>query len=244
SSSSYLASSLSALLVPSPHTPPQLTHLPPSPAYSSPHYAPAPAYPSYKPAAYSPAAYKPAHYAPEYETPAKYDFAYEVADSYTGDYKSQTENRDGDYVKGSYTLVEPDGSKRTVEYSDEGYGFNAVVLKDGYAPAYSSPSAYKSGPAYPSSYPSPAYKKPAYIAAYASPSADASHGYAAPAYPTPSYSSYPAPSYPAPSYHAAPAYQPHLTHPLTTQLTNFSVSLIDTYKFFSPLYINRISSHV
>lgn len=69
----------------------------PSPAYPSPAYI-APAYPTaYKPVPYSP--YKPAAYAQEYEAPAKYDFAYEVADSYTGDYKSQTENRDGDYVK-------------------------------------------------------------------------------------------------------------------------------------------------
>ncbi len=69
-----------------------------SPAYAAPAYAPAPAYhAAYKPVPYSP--YKPAGYAHEYEAPAKYDFAYEVADSYTGDYKSQSENRDGDYVK-------------------------------------------------------------------------------------------------------------------------------------------------
>ncbi|XP_008486188.1 cuticle protein 7-like [Diaphorina citri] len=77
----------------------------------------------YKPS-YAPApAYKPS-YAPEYpEAPAKYEFAYDVADSYTGDYHSQQESRDGDYVKGYYTLVEADGSKRVVEYSDDGYGF-------------------------------------------------------------------------------------------------------------------------
>lgn len=50
--------------------------------------------------------------------------------------------------------MEPDGSKRVVEYSDDGYGFNAVVKKDGY-----SASPYK--PAY-SSYPVPAYPAPAY----------------------------------------------------------------------------------
>jgi len=69
----------------------------PQPAYSHGAYAPAPYAPAPK-ATYS-HGYKPHAYAPEYETPAKYDFAYEVADSYTGDYKSQTENRDGDYVK-------------------------------------------------------------------------------------------------------------------------------------------------
>lgn len=63
----------------------------------SPHPYAAPAYPA---PSYQPAAYKPYPYAaPEYELPAKYDFNYEVADSYTGDYKSQHEYRDGDVVK-------------------------------------------------------------------------------------------------------------------------------------------------
>lgn len=60
-------------------------------------------YPSYPAPAY-PAPYKPYPYAaPEYDLPAKYDFSYEVADSYTGDYKSQYEYRDGDVVKVIYT---------------------------------------------------------------------------------------------------------------------------------------------
>lgn len=71
-------------------------------------------------------------------------------------------------LQGQYSLVEPDGTKRIVEYSDDGYGFNAVVKKDGYAsPAYSKPAypapAYPSypAPAYPS-YPAPSYPRPAY----------------------------------------------------------------------------------
>ena len=44
--------------------------------------------------------------------------------------KNQWEQREGDNVKGQYTLVEPDGSVRTVDYtSDEKNGFNAVVKK-------------------------------------------------------------------------------------------------------------------
>jgi hypothetical protein len=85
----------------SPYSPPAY----PQPSYAHAAYpAPAPyhAAPAYQPA-YKPA-YKPHAYAPEYEAPAKYDFAYEVADSYTGDYKSQTENRDGDYVKVTCTV--------------------------------------------------------------------------------------------------------------------------------------------
>jgi Insect cuticle protein len=60
----------------------------------------------------------------------KYSFNYGVNDPHTGDQKSQTETRDGDVVKGQYSLVEPDGSVRTVDYTaDPVNGFNAVVSK-------------------------------------------------------------------------------------------------------------------
>lgn len=50
----------------------------------------------------------------------------------TGDKKTQHEVRDGDVVKGSYSLVEPDGSVRVVDYAaDDVNGFNAVVKKIG-----------------------------------------------------------------------------------------------------------------
>ncbi|KAM3962405.1 uncharacterized protein ACR2FA_003650 [Aphomia sociella] len=62
----------------------------------------------------------------------KYAFNYGVADHNTGDVKSQHETRDGDVVKGQYSLVEPDGSIRTVDYTaDPVHGFNAVVSKTG-----------------------------------------------------------------------------------------------------------------
>ncbi|XP_013116929.1 cuticle protein 8 [Stomoxys calcitrans] len=60
----------------------------------------------------------------------KYSFNYGIKDPHTGDIKSQTEERDGDAVKGQYSLVEADGSVRTVDYSaDDHNGFNAVVHK-------------------------------------------------------------------------------------------------------------------
>ncbi|RZC41726.1 Chitin bind 4 domain containing protein, partial [Asbolus verrucosus] len=60
----------------------------------------------------------------------KYAFRYGVSDPHTGDVKSQQESRDGDVVKGQYSLVEPDGSIRTVDYiADPVNGFNAVVSK-------------------------------------------------------------------------------------------------------------------
>ncbi|CAK1604398.1 unnamed protein product [Parnassius mnemosyne] len=70
----------------------------------------------------------------EYAHP-KYDFAYSVADGHTGDNKSQHESRDGDAVHGEYSLLEADGSVRTVQYTaDDHNGFNAVVSNS--APAH------------------------------------------------------------------------------------------------------------
>ncbi|XP_034824573.1 cuticle protein 8-like [Maniola hyperantus] len=64
----------------------------------------------------------------------KYAFNYGVKDPHTGDVKSQQEERDGDVVKGSYSLVEPDGTTRTVHYSaDDHTGFNAIVQRTGHA---------------------------------------------------------------------------------------------------------------
>lgn len=61
----------------------------------------------------------------------QYQFAYSVQDSLTGDSKAQEEARDGDVVRGSYSLIEPDGVRRTVNYyADPINGFNAVVSRD------------------------------------------------------------------------------------------------------------------
>ncbi|XP_028136474.2 cuticle protein 21-like [Diabrotica virgifera virgifera] len=67
----------------------------------------------------------------DYSTPAHYDFSYGVEDPHTGDVKSQHETREGDVVKGSYSLIEADGTKRIVEYTVDGHsGFNAVVHRE------------------------------------------------------------------------------------------------------------------
>ncbi|CAD7005097.1 unnamed protein product [Ceratitis capitata] len=64
----------------------------------------------------------------------KYSFEYDVKDAHTGDHKSQWEHRDGDHVKGAYTLEEADGTTRVVEYTaDDHNGFNAVVKRIGHA---------------------------------------------------------------------------------------------------------------
>uniref|UniRef100_A0A336LRF8 CSON001899 protein n=1 Tax=Culicoides sonorensis TaxID=179676 RepID=A0A336LRF8_CULSO len=68
----------------------------------------------------------------ELDTHPSYSFAYSVADPSTGDNKAQHETREGDVVSGEYSLIEPDGSKRTVAYTaDPIHGFNAVVSKSG-----------------------------------------------------------------------------------------------------------------
>lgn len=67
---------------------------------------------------------------PEYDPHPKYSYSYDVEDPYTGDSKSQVETRDGDVVKGQYSLLDSDGTRRIVDYSaDPVNGFNAVVSK-------------------------------------------------------------------------------------------------------------------
>ncbi|XP_063890598.1 cuticle protein 19 [Helicoverpa armigera] len=70
----------------------------------------------------------------DYYSYPKYSFDYAVADPHTGDHKTQWESRDGDVVKGAYSLAEPDGTTRIVEYTaDKHNGFNAVVKRIGHA---------------------------------------------------------------------------------------------------------------
>ncbi|XP_055909275.1 cuticle protein 7 [Eupeodes corollae] len=93
-------------------------------------YASAPAVYAAGPVAYAGAGHD--HDNVDYYSHPKYSYNYGVSDSHTGDVKSQHEVRDGDVVKGQYSLVEPDGSVRTVDYTaDDHNGFNAVVTKSG-----------------------------------------------------------------------------------------------------------------
>ncbi|CAH0718195.1 unnamed protein product, partial [Brenthis ino] len=140
----------------------------------------------------------------EPEAPAHYEFQYSVHDEHTGDIKQQQEARAGDNVHGSYSLVQPDGVHRIVEYtSDKEQGFNAIVRYEGtpHAPA---PAKI-------------AYAAPVAKLAYAAPVAKLT--YAAPvaklAYSAPvAYSGYSAPitkvSYAAPA--AKLAYAAPLAH--------------------------------
>ncbi|XP_011498111.1 PREDICTED: larval cuticle protein A2B-like [Ceratosolen solmsi marchali] len=78
------------------------------------------------------------------ESVPRYSYGYDVRDEVTGDFKSQHETREGDIVRGGYSFIESDGSRRVVDYvSDPVNGFNAVVRKEpGVAPP-TSPVATK-----------------------------------------------------------------------------------------------------
>ncbi|KAL3279968.1 hypothetical protein HHI36_017473 [Cryptolaemus montrouzieri] len=66
-----------------------------------------------------------------YDPNPQYKFGYDVQDGLTGDSKNQFEQRNGDLVQGSYSLTDPDGSRRTVDYTaDPINGFNAIVRKE------------------------------------------------------------------------------------------------------------------
>uniref|UniRef100_A0A182J5S1 Uncharacterized protein n=1 Tax=Anopheles atroparvus TaxID=41427 RepID=A0A182J5S1_ANOAO len=81
----------------------------------------------------------------EQHTHPKYKFEYGVKDPHTGDHKTQWEVRDGDVVKGQYTLHEADGTERVVDYKSDGHnGFEADVKKVGHA---NHPQQYASHPA-------------------------------------------------------------------------------------------------
>ncbi|XP_039440826.1 cuticle protein 8-like [Culex pipiens pallens] len=96
-------------------------------------YKNAPAAPIVEPAHY--AEPKDSHHHPQYK------FEYGVQDGHTGDHKAQWEQRDGDHVKGSYTLDEADGGHRVVEYQSDGHGGINIQVKKvgGHAPALKAP---------------------------------------------------------------------------------------------------------
>ncbi|XP_038207412.1 larval cuticle protein A2B-like [Zerene cesonia] len=146
-------------------------------------YAAAPAYhtaPVYHAAPVAKYAVAPVAKVEEYDPHPQYSFAYDVQDGLTGDSKSQHETRDGDVVQGSYSVVDPDGTKRTVEYTaDPHNGFNAVVHKEALAVKAVAPVVAKvAAPV--------AYARPVVHAAPVAYSAPAVHAapvaYSAPAY--------------------------------------------------------------
>ncbi|PSN41659.1 Cuticle protein 8 [Blattella germanica] len=107
------------------------------------------------PVAYQPVAAAHASADPNYDPNPQYAYSYSIDDPETGDSKTHEETRDGDSVQGRYSLIEADGSRRTVEYTaDAVNGFNAVVHREAGAapipptPVRSAPApAFKAAPA-------------------------------------------------------------------------------------------------
>ncbi|XP_067013168.2 larval cuticle protein A3A-like [Anabrus simplex] len=98
-------------------------------AYAAPAYAHAPVAYAAAPAVAKVAA--PVAVDTDYDPNPSYSYAYDIQDALTGDSKGQQESRQGDVVQGSYSLTEPDGTRRTVEYTaDPVNGFNAVVHRE------------------------------------------------------------------------------------------------------------------
>lgn len=108
-----------------------------APILAQPAFVPAPIVARAAPVVAAPAPVIAARAAPvvvaksaDYDAYPQYQYAYNVNDVLTGDNKAQGEIRDGDVVKGYYSLVEADGSIRKVSYTaDPVNGFNAVVEK-------------------------------------------------------------------------------------------------------------------
>ncbi|GLG93301.1 Cuticle protein [Gryllus bimaculatus] len=107
----------------------------------------------------------------DYDPNPQYSYAYDIQDALTGDSKGQQESRNGDVVQGSYSLVEPDGTRRTVEYTaDPVNGFNAVVHREPAVVAKAvaaAPVAVAHAPV--AAYAAPVAKVAAPVAAYAAP---------------------------------------------------------------------------
>ncbi|KFB47661.1 AGAP001668-PA-like protein [Anopheles sinensis] len=172
----------------------------------------------------------------EYDANPQYSFSYGISDALTGDSKSQQESRSGDVVQGSYSVVDPDGTKRTVEYTaDPHNGFNAVVHREPLAKAVvaapvatkviAQPAlAYAAPVAKTISYAAPVAKTISYSAPVATKTIVSSQpalSYAAPAYATQAYaaplaktyiSSQPALSYAAPVAKTYISSQPALSY--------------------------------
>ncbi|KAJ8718597.1 hypothetical protein PYW08_002834 [Mythimna loreyi] len=114
----------------------------------------------------------------EPEAPAHYDFSYSVHDDHSGDVKQQQESRAGDAVHGSYSLVQPDGVHRIVEYTaDKVNGFNANVRYEG-TPVHPAPAKI----AYAAPVAKLAYAAPVAKVAYAAPVAKVAYAPAPVAY--------------------------------------------------------------
>ncbi|XP_021693573.1 cuticle protein isoform X3 [Aedes aegypti] len=155
--------------------------------------------------------------ADEYDPNPQYSYSYGISDALTGDQKSQQESRSGDVVQGSYSLVDADGYKRTVDYTaDPIHGFNAAVRREPLAVKTIAPvvaaKTIVAQPAY-AAYAAPVAKTISYAAPVAKTISYATPAVTKTIVSQPAYATYAAPlatktivSQPAYASYAAPAY--------------------------------------
>lgn len=150
----------------------------------------------------------PIHLGLQYDANPNYNFAYEVNDAHTGDVKSQHEGRRGDTVLGQYSLLQPDGVRRTVDYrANDHTGFLATVNNEGRPVPI--PHAQPASNGNVIRHPNLAFQN---YQGWAAPSAQSYQAYSTPsaptyqALPTPSAQSYQA--WPTPSASPSPAPTP------------------------------------
>ncbi|GJQ73100.1 hypothetical protein Trydic_g1729 [Trypoxylus dichotomus] len=81
--------------------------------------------------------------ATENQESGTYSYNYGISNEATGDNKSKWEKRENNVVRGAYSIVEPDGTTRLVEYTADANGFHPVIKKlDALNPSRSAPSTY------------------------------------------------------------------------------------------------------
>lgn len=73
---------------------------------------------------------RPSNSTPINATNVQYHFGYEVNAPETGDKKHHIETRINNQVRGSYSITEPNGAHRFIEYIANGSGFNARVHQE------------------------------------------------------------------------------------------------------------------
>ncbi|KAG5678491.1 hypothetical protein PVAND_008159 [Polypedilum vanderplanki] len=67
----------------------------------------------------------------EYDSNPSYQFGFDVKDDEFTNYQNRKETRDGNVIKGSYSVVDSDGFIRTVSYTaDPKEGFKAEVVRE------------------------------------------------------------------------------------------------------------------
>lgn len=171
------------------------------------------------------------------DSPAKYDFSYSVHDTQTGDIKQQQETRDGDSVRGQYSLVDADGLHRIVDYTaDDVNGFQATVrrvpITRPLEPIH--PVKVVASPVvkYISAAPAAHYSKAAPVTTVYTHAAPVSHHYTAAA-PTPTVYH----SAPVARYVSAPVARYHSASPVT----QYTASSPITHYSSAPVYTARVS---